>query len=130
VAGYTEAELQAQIDALPRVYTQPFDATHTEGQQVVADGLAYIDGVNTYINQALADPTLLPAEYPALQEAPVPFKPTDIIAIATLVQAIFAVGGGSELDARLSSRAWFPPYGAAEGTALWRDLRSQNDPGA
>jgi hypothetical protein len=51
VAGYTDAERQAQIDALPRLYTQPFDATHSEGQQVVADGLAYVDGVNAYINQ-------------------------------------------------------------------------------
>src|SRR5207302_4524692 len=130
VAGYTETELQAQIDALPRVYTQPFDATHTEGQQVVADGTAYIDGVNTYIRQALANPALLPAEYPALQEAPVPFKPTDIIAIATLVQAIFAVGGGGEVDSALFYQSLVQRYGAAEGTALWRDLRSQNDPGA
>jgi acyl-homoserine lactone acylase PvdQ len=130
VAGYTDAERQAQIDALPRLYTQPFDATHSEGQQVVADGLAYVDGVNAYINQALANPALMPAEYPALQEAPAPFKPTDIIAIATLVQAIFAVGGGSEVDSALFYRSLVQRYGAAKGGAIWRDFRSQNDPGA
>ncbi|TMD51690.1 MAG: penicillin acylase family protein [Chloroflexi bacterium] len=130
VAGYNDAELQAQIDALPQRYPQPFDATHSEGQQVVADGLAYIDGVNAYLNQALVNPTLLPAEYPALQVAPVPFKPTDIIAIATLVQAIFAVGGGSEVDSALFYSSLVQRYGAAKGSAIWHDFRSQNDPGA
>jgi hypothetical protein len=101
VAGYTDDELQAQIDNLPKLYTARFDATHNDGQQVVEDGTNYVAGVNAYISQALTNPSLMPAEYPALQEAPVPFKPTDIIAIATLVQAIFAVGGGNEVGSAL-----------------------------
>ncbi len=130
VAGYSETELQAQVDLLPQRYTAPFDATHSEGQQVVADGQAYVAGINAYIQQALLNPTLLPVEYPALQQPLVAFKPTDIIAIATLVQAIFAVGGGDEVGSALLYRGLTQRYGAAKGAAIWRDLRSQNDPGA
>jgi acyl-homoserine lactone acylase PvdQ len=130
VAGYTEDELQAQVDNLPKRYTARFDATHTDGQQVVADGTAYTNGVNTYIRQALTNPALMPVEYPALQVAPTPFKPTDIVAVATLVQAIFAVGGGNEVGSALLYQTLTQRYGTAKGAAIWGDLRSQNDPGA
>ncbi|HEX6349953.1 MAG TPA: penicillin acylase family protein [Candidatus Dormibacteraeota bacterium] len=90
VAGYSEQDLQAQVDKARTELSQPFAGGLTEGQQVYADATAYSDGVNQYIQEALADPNKLPAEYPALQEAPVPWKLTDIVAIATLVQAIFA----------------------------------------
>src|SRR5260221_6695292 len=69
VAGYSEAELQQQVDLLPQRYTRPITIegrVTTEGAQVVADRHAYVDGVNAYIQQALANPTLLTAEYPAL----------------------------------------------------------------
>ncbi|TME20522.1 MAG: penicillin acylase family protein [Chloroflexi bacterium] len=130
VAGYNEAELQQQVDLLPQRYTAPFDATHTDGQQVQADGLAYIDGINAYIQAALVDPTKLPAEYPALQEVPTPWTSTDIIAVATLVQAIFAVGGGNEVDSALLYSSLTGRYGQAKGAAMWSDFRSQNDPQA
>ena len=130
VAGYNEVELQQQVDQLTTEFTAPFDATHTEGQQVVADGQAYVDGVNAYIQAALTNPDLLPAEYPALQEVPEPWRPTDIVATATLVQAIFAIGGGDEVDSALFNRSLVQRYGAAQGNAIWRDFRSQNDPEA
>src|SRR5256712_2149292 len=130
VAGYNEVELQQQVDQLTTEFTAPFDATHTEGQQVVADGQAYVDGVNAYIQAALTNPDLLPAEYPALQELPEPWRPTDVVATATLVQAIFAIGGGDEVDSALFNRSLVQRYGATQGNAIWRDFRSQNDPEA
>ena len=133
VAGYSETELQQQVDQLPVLYNTPITiggVTTTEGAQVVADGQAYVDGVNAYIQAALADPTLLPAEYPALQIAPVPFTVTDVVATATLVQAIFAIGGGDEVDSALLYRSLVNRYGAVQGAAIWHDLRSQNDPEA
>jgi acyl-homoserine lactone acylase PvdQ len=133
VAGYTEAELQQQVDLLPQRYTKPLTIegrTTTEGAQVVADGTAYADGVNAYIQQALANPTLLPAEYPALQVTPAPWSVRDIVATATLVQAIFAVGGGDEVNSALLYQSLTGRYGATQGAAIWHDLRSQEDPEA
>ena len=130
VAGYDEAELQQQIDNLPKKYTTPFGNGNTEGQQVVADGTAYVDGINAYVQAALANPALMPAEYPALQVLPALWKPTDVIAVATLVQAIFATGGGGEVDSALFNRSLVQTYGGSKGNAIWADFRSRNDPEA
>src|SRR6185436_14174080 len=52
VGPYLEADLTAQVNAI----------TGPEAQQVHDDGQAYIDGVNAYVNEAIADPSKLPAE--------------------------------------------------------------------
>jgi acyl-homoserine lactone acylase PvdQ len=133
VAGYSETELQAQVDKLPSEFPQPITVnghTESEGQQIIDDANAYVDGVNAYIQQALVDPTKLPVEYPALQIAPAPWKATDIVATATLVQAIFAVGGGDEVDSALLYQSLVNRYGQTKGAAMWADFRSQNDPEA
>ena len=113
MAGYNEAELQQQFDQLATEFTAPFDTTHTEGQQLQADVQAYVDGVNAYIQAAQQNPDLMPAEYAALQEQPASWKPTDVVATATLVQAIFATGGGNEVDSALFNRSLVQRYGAA-----------------
>ena len=133
VAGYSETELQQQIDALPTEFPQPITIsghTESEGQQIIDDANAYVAGVNEYINEALLDPSKLPAEYPALQVTPAPWKATDIVATATLVQAIFAVGGGDETDSALLYQSLVQRYGPDRGSAIWHDFRSQNDPEA
>jgi len=133
VAGYSESELQQQADALPTEFPQPITIaghTESEGQQITDDANAYVDGVNAYIQAALLNPTLLPVEYPALQIVPAPWKTTDIVATATLVQAIFAVGGGNEVDSALLYNSLVQRYGATKGAAIWSDFRSQNDPEA
>ena len=133
VAGYSEAELQQQADALPTEFPQPITIaghTESEGQQIVDDATAYVDGVNAYIDAALLDPTKLPVEYPALQIVPARWKTTDIVATATLVQAIFAVGGGNEVQSALLHNSLVQRYGQAKGAAIWADFRSQNDPEA
>ena len=90
VAGYSEAEMQAQIQRL--------FSFGSAGAQVVSDATAFIHGLNARIQEDLADPSQLPAEYPALQIEPTTWKPTDLVAVATLIQAIFAGGGGGELS--------------------------------
>jgi acyl-homoserine lactone acylase PvdQ len=133
-AGYTESELQAQFDNLSTLYTKPFhvatsNAT-TEGQQVQLDVHGYVDGVNAYIQSALTTPSMLPAEYPALQAVPAPWVATDVVATATLVQAIFATGGGNEVASALFYKSLVDRYGPVKGAAIWADFRSQNDPEA
>ena len=75
--------------------------------------------------------SLMPSEYAALGKRPQPWKPTDVIAEASLIGGIFGKGGGSELElgpadagVREALRRSRP-----EG-APGRDFRSKNDPEA
>jgi acyl-homoserine lactone acylase PvdQ len=133
-AGYTEAELQAQFDSISKIYTKPFhvatSAATTEGQQIKLDVQGYVNGINAYIQASAADPRKLPVEYPALNQVPVPWKTIDVVATATLVQAIFATGGGNEIASALFYKSLVDRYGPAMGAAMWADFRSQNDPEA
>jgi acyl-homoserine lactone acylase PvdQ len=139
-AGYSEAELQQQVDNFASLHSDLITIaghTTTEGQQIVDDATGYVAGVNEYINRALTtDPTKLPAEYPLLQIPLLPWKPTDIVATATLVQAIFATGGGNEVASALLYQSLVSRYpevqgnGQTQGANMWKDLRSQNDPEA
>src|SRR4030095_5705208 len=77
IAPYKEADLTAQVQA--------FQNGDAENQAIAADALACVDGVTAYVTEALADPTKMPAEYPALQQVPQTWKPDDIVATAALV---------------------------------------------
>src|SRR2546427_2766427 len=132
-AGYSESELQQQVDDFAAQHSDPIvidGVQTTEGQQIADDAQAFVDGVNEYIVEAQVDPTKMPAEYALLQIPLLPWQATDIIATATLVQAIFAIGGGNEVASALLYRSLVDRYGRAKGAAIWSDLRSQNDPEA
>jgi acyl-homoserine lactone acylase PvdQ len=122
VAPYREADLTAQVAAIA--------ASGAEGAQVYADALAYLDGVNAYIGEAIGDPTKLPAEYPALQQVPQPFVPEDVVAIASLVGGIFGKGGGGELSNHCGLARMRDEIGAAAARAVFDDLHFANDPEA
>ena len=64
----------------PRVYG---DA----GQQLVSDVDEFVAGINAYIDEALLDPTKLPAEYAAFGKTPTHWTGTDVIAEASLSAA-------------------------------------------
>jgi acyl-homoserine lactone acylase PvdQ len=123
VAGYSEQELQDQVDRLPA----KFGAL---GQWAVDDGLAFINGLNARVHEDIANPTLMPEEYPALQIVPQGWRATDLVAIATLIQAIFASGGGGELQNAIFQQAAKAKLGAAKAKNLYQDLRSAEDPEA
>jgi acyl-homoserine lactone acylase PvdQ len=142
-AGYSEAELQAQADNFPALHPTPITIegrTTTEGQQLVSDANAYSEGVNQYAAEAAIgggqNNAKMPAEYAALgitppaPGSPTAWKPTDLISTGTLVQAIFATGGGNETGSALLYQSLVNRYGQARGAQIWSDLRSQNDPGA
>ena len=138
-AGYSETELQQQVNNFPALHSDPFSYVQngstvhtTEGQQIVNDANSWVGGVNQYIQDAETNQNgaKLPAEYALLGIPLQNFKATDIVATATLVQAIFATGGGNEVASALFYESLVQRYGAAQGTAMWRDLRSQNDPEA
>ncbi|MGW0147806.1 penicillin acylase family protein [Streptomyces sp. NPDC003333] len=129
-APYTEAELQAQIDS---AVAKGGD----RGRQALADATAYLDGVNSYID-ASDSGRYFPGEYvltghkDAITNAGTieHFKLTDLVALASVIGALFGSGGGGEVDNALSLLAAQEKYGVVEGTRLWESFRQRNDPEA
>jgi acyl-homoserine lactone acylase PvdQ len=122
-APYTEADLERQLVEAPRIYGQA-------GQQAVDDVDAYVEGINAYISAANLDSKLKPAEYTILGKPMEAWKPTDVIAIASLIGGIFGRGGGGELGSALTMQAFVDRMGRAAGRKAWLGFRSKNDPEA
>jgi acyl-homoserine lactone acylase PvdQ len=122
-APYAEADLERQLAEAPQLYGQA-------GRQAVADVGAYVEGINAYIAAANLDPKLKPAEYTILGKPMEPWKPTDVIAIASLVGGIFGQGGGNELNSALTMESFVKRMGEKAGRRAWLDFRSKNDPEA
>jgi acyl-homoserine lactone acylase PvdQ len=122
-APYTEADLERQLAQAPQQYGQA-------GQQAVDDVNAYVEGINAYIAAANLDPTLKPGEYTLLNKRMEPWKPTDVIAIASLIGGIFGQGGGNELNSALTMQAFVERMGKKAGRIAWENFRSKNDPEA
>jgi acyl-homoserine lactone acylase PvdQ len=125
IAPYTEADLQHQVEQLPKLLG-------SDGQTVKDDAENYVAGVNKYISEAKLDPSKMPGEYPAINkpEGPDEWKTTDIIATAALVGGIFGKGGSRELDSYAVFEAAVKRFGAKNGERVWRDFRSAEDPEA
>jgi acyl-homoserine lactone acylase PvdQ len=123
LASYTDAEKQAQIDALPKKYGKL-------GSDLVAMGYDYINGINQYIKESRSNPNLIPADYAAIGQLPQYWRPTDIIDIASLIGGIFGRGGGGELANAALLQFLQKKYGPSEGLTLFNDLKEQNDPEA
>ena len=58
------------------------------------------------------------------------WKPTDVVAIASLVGGIFGKGGGNELNSALTMEAMVERMGKKAGRKAWEGFRSKNDPEA
>ena len=122
-APYTEADLEWQLKTAPKQHGQA-------GQQAVEDVDSYVEGINAYIAAANLDPKLKPAEYTILGKPMEPWKPTDVIAIASLVGGIFGQGGGNELRSALTMESFVKRMGKKAGRRAWLGFRSKNDPEA
>jgi acyl-homoserine lactone acylase PvdQ len=123
LAPYTEQDLQSQIDQADDVYG-------AEGAKLVNDLNNFVAGINAYINRALGNPSLMPAEYQALGKVPQMWSPTDVIAEASLIGGIFGKGGGNELGSAQLMQAFEQRFGQQAGRRAWLDFRSKNDPEA
>jgi acyl-homoserine lactone acylase PvdQ len=122
-APYTEADLEKQLAQAPLIYG-------ALGQRAVEDVDSYVEGINAYIAAAKLNPALMPAEYALLKKQLEPFKPTDIVAIASLVGGIFGRGGGNELNSALTMESFVEKMGKKAGRKAWLGFRSKNDPEA
>ncbi len=140
IAPYTEQDLQSQIDNAQRnceLEAPPVGFPASQCASLVgtllSDVTNFVDGINAYIAKAtnpINAASLLPAEYAAIGKMPQPWKPTDIIAEASLIGGIFGKGGGNELGSALALQALERRFGAHRGERAWSDFRSANDPEA
>ena len=89
---------------------------------------AYVDGINTFIDQALDNLyTLMPAEYMAKNLLPEHFTVADVVAITVLMGWRFGGTGGEEgnlYEALLTLQAM---HGDAVGYAIWNDVFPLDD---
>ncbi|MBV9039397.1 MAG: penicillin acylase family protein [Acidimicrobiia bacterium] len=122
-APYTQAQAQAQLDAMP----QEFGA---KGQRLLDLLQAYSAGVNAFINAATTDPSLLPADYAAPAAPPAPWQPTDSIYVAAVIGGILGKGGGNEVGNAALLQYLQGHLGAVAGKAAFADFKEQNDPDA
>lgn len=126
---YTDADLQAQIEALR--------SSGARGAQLYTDVQDYIAGINKFIADCMAARDC-PGEYvltghlDAATNAggPENFQPTDLIAVAGVIGGLFGGGGGTEMQSALVRIAARAKYGATIGDQVWAAFRSQNDPEA
>ena len=123
IAPYTESDLESQLENASKLYGP-------EGEKVVADVKEFVAGINAYINEALVNPNKMPAEYAGIGKSPAMWKPTDVIAEASLIGGIFGKGGGSEVRSALALEAFEKQFGPTAGKAMWSDFREHNDPEA
>ena len=94
---------------------------------------AYVDGINTYIEQAKDNlTTLMPIEYlgQSLVSYLEPFTVSDVVALTVLMGWRFGGTGGSEGDIYEALLTLQAMHGATNGTAIWDDFFPLDDPGA
>ena len=104
-SAQTETFLAAQV---------PLAQKTAKGRQLIRDVDAYLAGINAY--------------FKAQGGFVKPFTRNDVVAIGTLIGAVFGAGGGNEANSALFLGALQQRLGAAKGLSVWNDLREQSDP--
>ncbi|KOX25506.1 penicillin acylase [Streptomyces sp. NRRL F-6491] len=120
VAPYTEADLAAQLERVR--------ASGPRGAQAHEDIRDYVAGVNKWIDDTLGANSY-PGEYELTGHGKriAYFTATDVVAIASVVGAIFGGGGGGEVENALARLEFRQRYGTAAGDAAYTAWRAQND---
>lgn len=121
-AGYSHAQLAAQLAALPKEYG-------TSGRQVVEMIDAYVEGINRYIAASRTNPSLLPVDYAAVDGVPQDWTPEDVVATASLI-GTEATAGGTELAAAGLLRYLEHRLGTSAGYRAFAAFKEDNDPAA
>ncbi|MCU1602298.1 MAG: pacB3 [Frankiales bacterium] len=109
--------LTAEIEALPK-------DEGSAGARALADFKQYVAGINAFIDATKTNPTLLPAEYPALGALPRAWTLADSAYVGYLLIAQFTVFGDgeflqSDIKAKLAKK-----LGAAKAQKVYDDLRN------
>lgn len=108
ILSYTEAEYLAIFDALPQLAKD------------IVNG--YIAGANLRINEVLADPNLLPAEYTLLSSLPVELTISDVLASGVFITRFVAAEGGNEFENVQALQELEALHGVANGRSIFLDF--------
>ncbi len=132
-AGYSEDELAQMVDASAAKFGD-------FGTFILGDIDADLAGINAYIDSLSGvNADKKPPEYLLLKQGGFPpphFTRNDIVASAIFIQALFAIGGGSESTNELLLQQIDPTVTAGVATVpenackIWRDIRHADDPDA
>ena len=99
-----------------------------DGALIYQDATDFVNGLNTYVTKVQSGLLEAPIEYLGLGVQLEPFVIEDVVAIATLIQGIFAGGGGNEQANVLLLQALREETGSDQAACdLWRDLRHATD---
>ncbi|MEK6807205.1 MAG: penicillin acylase family protein [Pseudomonadota bacterium] len=92
--GTVPADIQQRVVTYSsEQYQQMFDRLSVESKDMV---LGYVDGANAWLDEVLADPSLVPAEYALLSSVPQPFTVQDVLAAGVYITRFVASEGGNE----------------------------------
>ncbi|WP_314177248.1 penicillin acylase family protein [Streptomyces winkii] len=120
VAPYTEADLKRQVERIR--------GSGERGAQAYRDIQDYVGGINAYIDDTVGALNY-PGEYVLTGHGSKieDFTVTDVVAIASVIGAIFGNGGGGEVGNALAKLAFQGQYGKAGGEKAYKAWRAQND---
>lgn len=119
--GYTEGEWQEMIDRLPREYGQ-------DGADAVRILEAHVEGINEYIAMGARGEVPLPKGLADLGvKVPAPWSTHDVVAVVSIVRALFGAGGGSELNNASVLANMVRDFGPERGRAVYEDFRNRDN---
>ncbi|MEY9875124.1 acyl-homoserine lactone acylase PvdQ [Streptacidiphilus sp. MAP12-33] len=126
--AYTDQDAQDQLTRLQN--------SGPRGAQVLQDMGDYLAGLNQYIADSRSHLNW-PGEYNLTGNANIvtgagiqPFQPSDLLAIGTVISALFGSGGGNQVASALVKEAAEAKYGVTQGDQVWQAFREENDPEA
>jgi len=123
-AGYDEADLLQQ-------YNDIVASNGGLGKRTDKDIESFINGINAFIVRVNNGAISPPIEYVGLDALPIPsFTKTDVVSVAVFLEFLFGAGGGNEHNNAALIDTLQASLGASNGLALWRDLRSTEEPDA
>ena len=122
-SAYTQAQAQAQLNALPQEYG-------ALGSGVVSMIDSYVQGVNRYVAQTQTDPSLLPADYAAALGPPQAWQPTDVVYLVSLIGSVATGGGDGLKNAALLQYLERQLHSTKAAAQVFVNFKSRNDPAA
>lgn len=122
-SAYTQAQAQAQLNALPQEYG-------ALGSELLGMIDSYVQGVNRYIEQTRIDPGLLPADYAAALGPPQIWQPSDVVYLVSLIGSVATGGGDGMKNAALLQYLERQLHNDRAAAEVFADFKSQNDPAA
>ncbi|MFN2426570.1 MAG: penicillin acylase family protein [Candidatus Binatia bacterium] len=123
-AGYDEADFLQQYEELVA-------SNRGLGKRADKDIAKFIEGINSFIILVNLGQIPVPIEYVGLANMPIElFTKTDVLSVAVFLEYLFGAGGGSEHTNSALLETLQASLGATDGEALWRDLRSNEEPDA